>query len=89
MQCLGPIRDFEQKMRGYDNVLGADAWKKERGGVKRRAAGVKTRLHWAMIERKEVDGLRAILASEMLVVNTMISLYKWYETLPQTKCKYT
>jgi hypothetical protein len=78
MQCLGPIQDFEQKMRRYDGTLGADAWKNENKGVRERVKEYKRRLHWSMIERKEVDELRAILASEILVVNTLLSVYEWY-----------
>lgn len=78
MQCLGPIQDFEQKMSRYDGTLGVDAWKNENKGICERLKEYKTKLHWSMIERKEVDELRAILASEILVVNTLLSVQEWY-----------
>jgi len=78
MQCLGPIQDFEKKMRRYDRSLATDAWKNENKGVGERVKEYKRRLHWSMIERKEVDELRAILASEILAVNTLLSVQEWY-----------
>lgn len=77
IQCLGPIRAFEEKMREYDDNLGAKSWENEVRGVKQKFKSLKKRLHWSLIRRKEVDELRAILASEMLAMNTIISTYEW------------
>jgi hypothetical protein len=41
----------------YEGTLGADAWKNENTGVQERVKGYKMKLHWSMIERKEVDEL--------------------------------
>jgi hypothetical protein len=86
LQCLGPLTSFEEKMRKYDKVLGPDKWKvdassKTGGGVAREAqeklSEFRKRLHWSMIERKEVDELRTILASEILAINTLLSVQQW------------
>lgn len=39
--------------------------------MRERVKEYKRRLHWSRIERKEVDELRAILASEILAVDTI------------------
>jgi hypothetical protein len=75
---LGPLREFEGKLRMYAKTLGADVcMEKKSGSAKEKAKVVKRKLHWTMIKKEEVDELRAILASEILVVNTLLSIHGW------------
>jgi hypothetical protein len=76
LQCLGPLREFEERMRGYQNALalGASGNKASR---RERWSRVKKRLHWSAIARFEVDALRAILTSEILTINTLLSMQAW------------
>lgn len=79
LQCLGPLREFEEKMRGYENTLGPRAFGRSGNKTSRaeRWSQVKKRLHWSSIARHEVDGLRAILTSEILAINTLLAMQKW------------
>jgi hypothetical protein len=81
IQCLGPLRAFEEKMRKFDSVLGVDNWKGGSGDIKssaqRKLESFRKRLHWSMIEKREVDELRAILASEILAINTLLGTQQW------------
>lgn len=81
MQCLGPLRAFEEKMRKFDSVLGVETWKGGNGNTKslpqRKLENFRQRLHWSMIEKREVDELRAILASEILAINTLLGAQQW------------
>ena len=79
IQCLGPLQNFESKMRRYDSVIGPEAWKGGPvSGAQERLSNFRKKLHWSAIERREVDELRAILASEILAINTLLSIQDWY-----------
>jgi hypothetical protein len=75
LQCLGPLQDFEKKMRSYDNTLGPGNYidKSKKGWIQ----SFKKRLHWSAIARHEVDELRAILTSEILAINTLLTMQNW------------
>jgi hypothetical protein len=85
IKCLGPLRAFEEKMRKFDSVLSADNWKGGSGDIKssaqRKLESFRKRLHWSMIEKREVDELRAILASEILAINTLLGTQQWSVSL--------
>jgi hypothetical protein len=75
LQCLGPLQDFEKKMRSYENTLGpTNCSSNSRKGW---ARSFKKRLHWSAIARHEVDELRAILTSEILAINTLLTMQNW------------
>ena len=76
MQCLGPLRAFEAKMKRYENTLGSIS---SGGSFKKRKRwdGLRKRLHWSSIARHEVDELRAILTSEILAINTLLTMHEW------------
>ncbi|GAW26261.1 hypothetical protein SAMD00023353_2501300 [Rosellinia necatrix] len=75
MQCLGPLQEFEARMAKYEPTLGAHV-----GGIGNKRGKVKAindirkRLHWSAIARHDVDGLRAILTSEILAINTLLTM---------------
>lgn len=86
MQCLGPLHSFEEKMRSYHNTFGIQAdqtctpstscsWTIR--DLRHRKARVAQRLHWSAIARHEVDELRAILTSEILAINTILTMNNW------------
>ncbi|KAF5549803.1 hypothetical protein FMEXI_4054 [Fusarium mexicanum] len=67
LQCLGPLQEFEEKMRRYENSLGPKGCSDN--STKGWVRSFKKRLHWSAIARHEVDELRAILTSEIFPVN--------------------
>jgi hypothetical protein len=75
-------------MRKFDNVLGVDNWKGGSGEMKssaqRKLESFRKRLHWSMIEKREVDELRAILASEILAINTLLGTQQWLVSLSRS-----
>lgn len=75
LQCLGPLKEFEEKMRSYENALGPSSYKDE--GKTSKVQSFKKRLHWSAIARHEVDELRAILTSEILAINTLLTMQSW------------
>jgi hypothetical protein len=85
VQCLGPLRAFEEKMKGYENSLGLHigSHSPRLGGFGKRkrfmnkVADFKHQLHWSVIARQEVDELRAILTSEILAINTLLTMHGW------------
>lgn len=79
LHCLGPLKDFENKMKGYESALSSGSEPKSKSGNWSR---VKKRLHWSAIARHEVDELRAILTSELLAINSLLSLQRWYLSHP-------
>ncbi|KAF4499635.1 hypothetical protein FAGAP_4185 [Fusarium agapanthi] len=80
LQCLGPLQEFEEKMRRYENTLGPkDCSDNSRKGWVR---SFKKRLHWSAIARHEVDELRAILTSEILAINTLLTMQNWESLRP-------
>ncbi|KAM5386027.1 uncharacterized protein FOBCDRAFT_208364 [Fusarium oxysporum Fo47] len=81
LQCLGPLQDFEKKMRSYDNTLGPGncIGKSKQGWIQ----NFKKRLHWSAIARHEVDELRAILTSEILAINTLLTMQNWESLTPK------
>ncbi|KAI0534576.1 hypothetical protein GGR58DRAFT_520161 [Xylaria digitata] len=75
MQCLGPLQDFEAKMAKYENTLGThrDCIR----GKRRRVESIKgfgKQLHWSAIAQHDVNELRAILTSEILAINTLLTM---------------
>lgn len=85
MQCLGPLRSFEEKMRSYHNTFGIQAgytsttstsWTVVKWRVRKPKAA--QRLHWSAIARHEVDELRAILTSEILAINVILTMNNWW-----------
>lgn len=84
IQCLVPLRQFEAKMTGYENTLGSHAVVHSKLGKSRkrkRWSHFKKRLHWSAIARHEVDELRAIITSEILAMNTLLSMQQWHVQL--------
>lgn len=81
MHCLGPLRAFEEHMRSYDNTFGihgaAYASGTAAGGGLLKFRNFKKRLHWSAIARHEVDELRAVLTSEILAINTLVTMHQW------------
>ena len=78
MQCLGPLKEFETKMKRYDNTLGWNAWTSN-PKKRKRWSNFKKQLHWSTIDRHQVDELRAILTSEILAINTLLTMQSWWE----------
>ncbi|KAF3766198.1 hypothetical protein M406DRAFT_330034 [Cryphonectria parasitica EP155] len=84
MQCLGALRAFEDKMKKYDNTFGLRTdgnashapFLLRRHGLKD-VRDFKTRLHWSAIARHEVDELRSILTSEIVAINTLLTIHEW------------
>lgn len=81
MHCLGPLRVFEDNMRSYDNTFGihgaAYASGVAAGGGLVKLRNFKKRVHWSAITRHEVDELRAVLTSEILAINTLVTMHEW------------
>lgn len=80
MHCLGPLRAFEDKMRSYDNTFGIHGAAYASGvgaGGLLKMRSFKKRLHWSAIARHEVDELRAVLTSEILAINTLVTMHEW------------
>lgn len=81
MHCLGPLRAFEDKMRSYDNTFGihgaAYASGVAAGGALLKMRNLKKRLHWSAIAQHQVDELRAVLTSEILAINTLVTMHEW------------
>ncbi|KAF5662785.1 hypothetical protein FDENT_13288 [Fusarium denticulatum] len=75
LQCLGPLQEFEEKMRRYENTLGPINCSDN--GRKGWVRSFKKRLHWSAIARHEVDELRAVLTSEILAINTLLTMQNW------------
>ncbi|MCJ1403904.1 hypothetical protein MMC11_007127 [Xylographa trunciseda] len=48
-----------------------------RNTVRRRYRSVKDRLHWSMIASKEVDELRAVVAGQLVAVDTLLNIRTW------------
>ncbi|TVY73694.1 hypothetical protein Focb16_v004986 [Fusarium oxysporum f. sp. cubense] len=68
-------------MRSYDNTLGPGncIGKSKKGWIQ----NFKKRLHWSAIARHEVDELRAILTSEILAINTLLTMQNWESLTPK------
>ena len=64
--CLIPIQDLADKMRTKEGSLGHYR-------TTRSLASIGTRLHWSLISRKDIDGLRTTILSEMLAINMLLS----------------
>ncbi|KAK4102634.1 hypothetical protein N658DRAFT_558251 [Parathielavia hyrcaniae] len=80
LQCLGPLREFEEKMRRYESSLdpAANVGVAEEASARRRLSLAKKRSHWSAIAKHEVDKLRAILTSEILAINTLLAMQQWH-----------
>ncbi|KAK0618888.1 hypothetical protein B0T14DRAFT_565795 [Immersiella caudata] len=66
MHCLIPLQAMGDKMRSKEGSLGHFR-------TTRSLASIGTRLHWSMISRKDIDGLRTTILSEMLAINMLLS----------------
>ncbi|KAI8629558.1 hypothetical protein F5Y19DRAFT_475545 [Xylariaceae sp. FL1651] len=81
MQCLAPLQDFEARMAKYENTLGTDAGSRVSfiniKTKRRKIRDFGKRLHWSAIEQHDVDKLRAILTSEILAINTLLTMAEW------------
>ncbi|KAK3332891.1 hypothetical protein B0T19DRAFT_439693 [Cercophora scortea] len=75
-QCLGPLKEFEERMKGYENTLGSNSYRRV-PGKKESWNRLKSRLHWSSIARHDVEELRAVITSEILAINTLITMEKW------------
>lgn len=64
--CLIPLQDLVDKMRAKEGSLGHFR-------TTRSLANIGTRLHWSLISRKDIDGLRMTILSEMLAINMLLS----------------
>lgn len=85
MQCLGPLRSFEEKMRSYHNTFGIQANRNSTASTswsivkwRDRKPKAAQRLHWSAIARHEIDELRAILTSEILAINSILTMNNWW-----------
>ncbi|KAK0654833.1 hypothetical protein B0T16DRAFT_318731 [Cercophora newfieldiana] len=67
MHCLIPLQEIADKMRVKDASLGHFR-------TSRSLASIGIRLHWSMISRKDVDEMRKTILSEMLAINTLLSM---------------
>ncbi|MCJ1285648.1 hypothetical protein MMC26_004989 [Xylographa opegraphella] len=45
--------------------------------LRRRLRSVKDRIHWSMIESKEIDELRAVVAGQLVAVDTLLNVRTW------------
>ncbi|KAJ8131166.1 hypothetical protein O1611_g2461 [Lasiodiplodia mahajangana] len=83
IQCLGPLQEFEARMATYENTLGTHGnqcgatGSGSKGATREKIKHLGRRLHWSVIERHDVDGLRAILTSEILAINTLLTMMEW------------
>ncbi|KAK4197370.1 hypothetical protein QBC40DRAFT_299396 [Triangularia verruculosa] len=66
MHCLIPLQAMVNKMRAKESSLGHFR-------TTRSLASIGTRLHWSMISRKDIDGLRTTILSEMVAINMLLS----------------
>jgi len=66
IHCLIPLLTMADKMRTKESSLGHFR-------TTRSLASIGTRLHWSMIARKDIDGLRTTILSEMLAINMLLS----------------
>ncbi|KAK1758072.1 hypothetical protein QBC47DRAFT_132577 [Echria macrotheca] len=66
MHCLIPLQAMADKMRAKESSLGHFR-------TTRSLTSIGTRLHWSMIARKDIDGLRTTILSEMLAINMLLS----------------
>ncbi|KAK4188868.1 hypothetical protein QBC35DRAFT_531289 [Podospora australis] len=64
--CLIPLQAMADNMRSKEGSLGNFR-------TTRSLASIGTRLHWSMISRKDIDGLRTTILSEMLAINMLLS----------------
>lgn len=64
--CLIPLQDLVDKMRAKEGSLGHFR-------TTRSLANIGTRLHWSLMSRKDIDGLRMTILSEMLAITMLLS----------------
>ncbi|KAI1323345.1 hypothetical protein F5Y16DRAFT_384007 [Xylariaceae sp. FL0255] len=94
IQCLGPLQEFQGKMARYESTLGSHRAQTRSSGSKivgnmNRIKAFGTRLHWSTMDRVVVDELRAILTSEILAINTLLSVVKWNNLKRQSEANQT
>lgn len=71
LHCQQPLLDFIEKMRQREPNLGNF---RTAGTL----AAVRTRLHWSLVSRADVEGLRRVLLSEMLALNVLLATHQLY-----------
>jgi chromosome segregation ATPase len=63
-------------MKTYENTLGSGiqngGWRK-----KKRWNHFKKQIHWSAVARHDADELRAVLTSEILAINTLLTMQEW------------
>lgn len=72
LHCQQPLLDFIEKMRRREPSLGNF---RTAGTL----AAVGNRLHWSLVSRADVEGLRRVLLSEMLALNVLLGAHQLYE----------
>lgn len=71
LHCQQPLLDFIEKMRRREPSLGNF---RTAGTL----AAVGNRLHWSLVSRADVEGLRRVLLSEMLALNVLLGTHQLY-----------
>ena len=67
IHCHQPIQAFVDKMRPSEKSLG-------HGRSCTTLSTIGHRLHWSLITRKDVDGLRQSIMSEMIAINMLLGM---------------
>ena len=67
MHCRQPLQAFVDKMRPKETSLGHF----RSVGT---ASTIGRRLHWSMIAKKDVEGLRKVIMSEMVAINVLLGV---------------
>jgi hypothetical protein len=67
IHCQQPLQAFIQKMRLSETSLGHF---RTSGTI----STVARRLHWSLIDKKDVEGLRKVVVSEMVAINILLGV---------------
>ncbi|MCJ1431185.1 hypothetical protein MMC27_000536, partial [Xylographa pallens] len=83
MRCLedslGVSKKLSENQGGFneDTDRDGDGRQGHQNTVRRRYRSVKDRIHWSMIESKEIDELRAVVAGQLVAVDTLLNVRTW------------
>lgn len=67
IHCMRPLQEMTNKMQSKEASLGHFR-------TTRSLSSIGTRLHWSMIAKGDVDEMRKIIISQMLAINTLLSV---------------
>lgn len=67
LHCSQPLQRMIEKMRSKESHLGHFR-------STRSLSAIGTRLHWSMIAQRDVEELRKVILSEMVAINTLLSI---------------